>query len=258
MAEIPLNEQAARLIVDQECYCDGDDESCAPCDFRNGIVVALDNKDLEIDRLTRQTRSWQEAYSGEAAAASISETRWLGAQKDLQQARKLAATLRDNLEHSDRFGQLMQKERDALRAPEVGMFMFGSMRHLDVLTAILCRPIDDLRVIACTLPDHRPVVVEDASYPALKYSTDATVVGELVYGLTPADLERIAFWEDDEYGLATMAVYDANDTPHAAHVHATTSNLLTDDRWHFDVFAAGVDAYLPEVRAWMAEFKSKS
>ena len=81
------------------------------------------------------------------------------------------------------------------------------------------------------------------------------VIGEVVHGLTPTDLARIEFWEDSEYGLATMFVYDANETRHEARVYATTKNRVSGQPWDFEQFKAGVPEYLNVTQEWMARFK---
>ena len=136
------------------------------------------------------------------------------------------------------------------------MFFFGSMRDRDVLEAILGRPLPASSV-PVVLKDHAAMKVKDAEYPALKFAPGEMCFGQVMGGLTPTDLARIAFWEDNEYGLATMPVYDLDEQPTDALVYATTVHTVSNEPWDFVAFQKGVPAYLDEVHKWMAEMPSK-
>lgn len=132
------------------------------------------------------------------------------------------------------------------------MFFFGSMRDDRVLEAVLGRKFST-HSIPVVLKDHAAMTVADTAYPTLRYQPRAMCFGQLRGGLTPADLVRIEFWEDGEYGLATMVVHDHDDQPHDALVYATSIHEATDTPWAFAAFQAGVPEYLDEVREWMAK-----
>ncbi len=136
--------------------------------------------------------------------------------------------------------------------PERTMFFFGSLRDRTVLEAVLGRPLPAPSV-PVVLKDHAAMRVVDAEYPALKFCPGGMCFGQVMGGLTPADLARIASWEDDEYGLAMMTVHDHDDQPTDALVYATSVHAVSDEQWDFRAFQERLPGYLDEVRAWMDE-----
>lgn len=131
------------------------------------------------------------------------------------------------------------------------MFFFGTMRDDRVREAVLGHPVDWMPTHEAVLDDHLAMVVVGEEYPTLRYAFGEQLGGKLVDGLTDADLERIEFWEDHEYGLAVMTVHDIEAVDHQALVYATSQHESSRDRWDFDVYQAGVPEYLDEVRKWM-------
>lgn len=140
--------------------------------------------------------------------------------------------------------------REGLRS----MFFFGSMRDDRVREAVLGHPVDGMQTREAVLDDHLAmVVVGPEEYPVLRYAFGEQLDGKLVWQMTDADLERIEFWEDHEYGLAVMTVH-VKGQDHQALVHATSKYESSRDPWDFAAFVAGVPEYLDEVREWMEKF----
>ncbi len=132
------------------------------------------------------------------------------------------------------------------------MFFFGTMRDARVRETVLGRT-EALLNAPVVLRQHAAMKVADKEYPTLRFDPDGEVEGVLVGGLTPNDLARIEWWEDGEYGVATMVVHDTAGYPHEALVHATSVHESAGVLWNFAAFQESVPVYLDKVREWMAD-----
>ena len=133
------------------------------------------------------------------------------------------------------------------------MFVYGSLRNAAVRALVLGRP-DAVPPVPVVLRQHDVAKVVDKEYPVLRVTDDGDAEGVLLRGLTPNDLARLDYWEDGEYGLATMVVHDAEGHPHDALVYATSVHESSGIQWSFADFEKGVPAYLDEVLAWMVDW----
>lgn len=79
------------------------------------------------------------------------------------------------------------------------LFVFGSLRDSEVREVVLGRDAADIHALSAWLPGFRAVRLPDESYPVLMTAPGSSVVGELLSGLSAADFERIAFFENQEY-----------------------------------------------------------
>ena len=137
------------------------------------------------------------------------------------------------------------------------MFFFGTMRDDRVREAVTGRT-DLMPPKPAALRQHAAMTIdtgeeEAKEYPTLQFDPDGEVDGVLVGGLTPNDLARIEYWEDGEYGLATMRVHDEQGFVHEALVYATSIHRAGNALWTFAAFQKGVPEYLDEVRSWMVD-----
>ena len=80
-------------------------------------------------------------------------------------------------------------------------FTYGSMQDIDVLAIVLGRSVDVSIYQPARLAGYRVVCVPDETYPVLVESPGMQVAGALIRGLGPQDLERIHFFEGEEYAL---------------------------------------------------------
>lgn len=86
------------------------------------------------------------------------------------------------------------------------LFFFGSLTDRELLKLVLGHD--------CAACDFRPARlsgfatnrVKDESYPVLVPAPGLTIAGQIVGGISEADIERIRFFEDDEYSLETVPV----------------------------------------------------
>jgi hypothetical protein len=116
------------------------------------------------------------------------------------------------------------------------MFFFGSLRDQDLLAVVLGRSIDDLIFTEATLLGFERRRARDEAFPIIVPHPGGRVDGVVVDGLTAADLDRIQFYESDDYELRPFAV----ETP-AGRVEAQVflpTEALEDEgvTWDFEVW----------------------
>ena len=103
----------------------------------------------------------------------------------------------------DRCAAADDGERGRMNLP---LFVYGSMRDEDVRALVLGRDPPAVRTEPAWMPGVAAVRVPGESYPYLVSSDGAPAPGELVHGLDEEDLDRILFFEGDEYGFAESVV----------------------------------------------------
>ena len=94
-------------------------------------------------------------------------------------------------------------ERGRMNLP---LFVYGSMRDEDVRALVLGRDPPAIRTEPAWMPGVAAVRVPGESYPYLVSSDGASAPGELVHGLGEEGLDRILFFEGDEYGFTESVV----------------------------------------------------
>ena len=90
------------------------------------------------------------------------------------------------------------------------LFVYGSMRDADVRALVLGSDRPEVRAEPAWLPGAAAARVPGESYPHLVPSEGARAPGELLYGLDETGLDRIRFFEGDEYALAECEVERAS------------------------------------------------
>ena len=86
------------------------------------------------------------------------------------------------------------------------LFVYGSMRDADVRAVVLGRDRPDIRTESAWMPDAAVALVPGESYPHLVSANDARAPGELIHGLDEPCLDRILFFEGDEYACVECTV----------------------------------------------------
>lgn len=135
-------------------------------------------------------------------------------------------------------------------------FFFGSLMDLEVLEAVLGRPIGEHELQPAHLPNYCAVRVCDESYPAAITSQGATLNGVLVHGLSEEESQRICYFESAEFDPQQKAVINANgETLHAAMFISTEDTALTSEAWSFEAWQASeMPHYLDMTKEWMSGF----
>ncbi len=95
-------------------------------------------------------------------------------------------------------------------AGNLPLFVYGSMRDEDVRALVLGRATPAVHVEAASMPGVTAVRVPGESYPYLISSEGARLPGELIHGLDEGCLDRILFFEGDEYGFVESVVERAS------------------------------------------------
>ena len=90
------------------------------------------------------------------------------------------------------------------------LFVYGTMRDEDVLAAVLGRVPAGVRTEAAWMPGFVAARVPGESYPYLVPADGARASGALVQGLDEACLDRIRFFEGEEYESAECTVERAD------------------------------------------------
>ena len=86
------------------------------------------------------------------------------------------------------------------------LFIYGSLLDKDILSCVLGRNIDPDMVCPARLADHATHTYPNESFPLLQQSTGNFAQGEVVYGMSETDFDRINFYEGDEYGFGELEV----------------------------------------------------
>ena len=86
------------------------------------------------------------------------------------------------------------------------LFVYGSMRDEDVRALVLGRAPPSVRTEPAWMLGVAAVRVPGESYPYLISSEGARLPGELICGLDEGCLDRILFFEGDEYGFVQSVV----------------------------------------------------
>jgi hypothetical protein len=86
------------------------------------------------------------------------------------------------------------------------LFVFGSLMDRDVLGLVSGIDADNLMLTPATAYGQKQCEVVEESYPVLVADEAASCSGLLISQLTPLALQRIMFFEGEEYFLAPVSV----------------------------------------------------
>lgn len=86
------------------------------------------------------------------------------------------------------------------------LFVYGSMRDVDVRALVLGRDRPEVRTESAWMPGAAVALVPGESYPYLVSVGGACAPGEVIHGLDERCLDRIFFFEGDEYGFVECEV----------------------------------------------------
>ena len=90
------------------------------------------------------------------------------------------------------------------------LFVYGSMRDADVRALVLGSDRPEVRTEPAWMPGATAARVPGESYPHLVPTEGARAPGEVLYGLGETGLDRIRFFEGDEYALVECEVERAS------------------------------------------------
>ena len=113
-------------------------------------------------------------------------------------------------------------------------FFYGSLMDLELLEAVLGRKAGHVALSPGWLNGYAAETAARYTFPTLVENRTGRVDGILAQGLTSADVDRIAYFEDEEYAtiVADISTADGNI---AAHLYVATKRLKSSGaRWSFD------------------------
>ena len=125
------------------------------------------------------------------------------------------------------------------------LFVYGTLLAPELRYALLGRALDGS---PAKLPGYACFRVRHAPYPAITPAAGATTVGELVGGLSPADLEKLDDYESALYRRLVVTVRDdaGNDVNSFTYViDESALDRLSDENWDYAAFRLRqLDRYL--------------
>jgi hypothetical protein len=119
------------------------------------------------------------------------------------------------------------------------LFFFGTLQDPDLFALVIGRPMTALATQPATLLGRQSRKVKGESYPILLPHPDGRVDGLLVDGFTPAEMDRMQFFESDDYALQPVTVTLADGSPVEAQIYASTGALEdAGEPWHLEAWQA--------------------
>lgn len=135
-------------------------------------------------------------------------------------------------------------------------FFFGTLMDRELLAVVLGRSLPEEAFDAAQLRGYARHYVRGETFPTLVPRAGALVDGLLVHGLTPADAERIRWYETDDYEICETAVRQHDGRDILANCCLPRSGSLDDGRiWDFDDWRRrDRELALTLAREWMRAF----
>lgn len=89
------------------------------------------------------------------------------------------------------------------------LFVYGSMRDEEVRAVVLGRSAPAVRIEPASMPGVATALVPGESYPYLVSAEGKSAEGALIHGLDEMGLDRVLFFESDEYAFVECEVVRA-------------------------------------------------
>ena len=113
------------------------------------------------------------------------------------------------------------------------LFFFGTLRDRELLEVVLDRPVQPGEMVPARAPGHAARRLAGQEYPHLVEERDGIAEG-VVFHATPDELDRLAYFEEAEYGLEPIRVETPAGPVEARHYRATAKVQPGDGLWDFD------------------------
>lgn len=125
------------------------------------------------------------------------------------------------------------------------LFVYGTLLAPELRRALLGRTLDGT---PAELPGYACFRVRHAPYPAITPAADATTAGELVGGLSHADLEKLDAYESSLYRRCVVTARNLAGTNVKSFtyvINESALNRLSDESWDYaDFRLRQLDRYL--------------
>ena len=113
-------------------------------------------------------------------------------------------------------------------------FFYGSLMDRELLEAVIGRDLGNLSFTPGWMKGYVADTAERYSFPTLVEHRTGRVDGIVVKGLSAADVDRIAYFEDEDY-TATVADIATAEGDVSAQVYVATTRLKSSGKpWSFD------------------------
>lgn len=118
------------------------------------------------------------------------------------------------------------------------LFVFGSLMDTDVLSVVSGIPLSELKLTSATVFGYQQRELVEESYPVLVVCESARASGKLIQGLTVDALQRILFFEGEEYRLQPIdTVTDRSYLQSAFYFRDTGAYTVRQNVWDFERWA---------------------
>ncbi len=137
--------------------------------------------------------------------------------------------------------------------PSLPLFCFGTLMDPEVLTEVSACAIHELTIADAIVDDYAQREVVEESYPILVPVPGASAKGRLVYGLTATAMDRIRFFEGEEYELDTLEVIAGDKRVEACWFRDTGAYQDTGREWSYARWqSTGHEEFMHMTRQYMA------
>ncbi|MEM1345107.1 MAG: NUDIX domain-containing protein [Pseudomonadota bacterium] len=117
------------------------------------------------------------------------------------------------------------------------IFFYGSLRDRELTEIVLGRAVADTALVRASAPGHATRRLAGLAYPMLRPLAGARAEGVALLGASEADLDRLCFFEEAEYGLAPITIETEAGPVEAQYFLATDKPTTTDLPWDYAAWA---------------------
>ena len=115
------------------------------------------------------------------------------------------------------------------------LFFFGTLRDRELLEIVVDRAVAREEMRPARAPGHAARRLDGYDFPQLVTEPGAAAEG-VVFEASPDELERIAFFEDTDYGFAPIRVETGDGPVDARYCRATDKLRPGDGLWDYDAW----------------------
>ncbi len=117
-------------------------------------------------------------------------------------------------------------------APSNTIFIYGTLLDSDILRLVLGREVAAKHHLTATLSGYAKYTYPGDSFPILQTQLDAQATGAVLLELTAEDIDRMHFYEGDEYGFAEIVVTLDDGRVCKAHYNkASDEEIVSHQAW---------------------------
>lgn len=137
------------------------------------------------------------------------------------------------------------------------LFFFGTLRDRELLETVLDRPVESREMRPARAPGHAARRLTGQDYPHLVPEPGAEAEG-VVFLANEDEVDRLAYFEEAEYGLAPIRVETPDGPLDARHYRATTKVQPGEGRWDIELWRREArDIAIEAARELMAHYGVK-